>query len=621
MASAHLPTNPVALYWVWWNPFKRLVDFPTTYNVIFLFHAYPPDGEATGGDTGAVELRKPSGTIGTNYNADIATCRARGQKILISVGGAGGQVYITSQARADAFVQSIKDINAGIGGSGTTAAFDGIDWNNFEGVSQGSQGAWMTYAGQQLQNYYGSQLIFTSPPAAFAGGQDVSDRLLLAELYQGGVLDWLCPQYYDPSNLNTEAKIATYSDFYNTAVTVNGSSVQIPRDHIGIGFSCANVATTSRWSFTGAATAYTNAVNAGYAPKGAFNWANHEDTGDQFATTVAPVITNNTTPTILADAFNLSTSSQFTNGAATTAQLTAPSGKTSGADFQAGSINETSNPAASLNLASGKYTELEWCIQATTDSVNATQYEFRVTYNGTQLDTYSVTPKWTIGTPPAPPDITAPTVPQNLNATTASSTQINLTWQASTDAVGVTGYRIYRGGTLLTTSVATSYADTGLTASTLYSYTVSAIDAAGNESAQSTSDSDTTSATPVGDTTAPVLILNNPDPSETVSGTYSFEAFVTDNVGVTSVDFYIGGTLIGTDTTGSSNIFSVSYDTTLKSNGTYLCTAVGYDAAGNSDSEQIAFFISNAGSPPLVPDPPKSCNSLGSVTGVSSITL
>ena len=117
MASYRIPANPVGLYWVYWNPFKRLVDFPTSYNMIFLFHAYPPDGEPVGGTTGAVTLRKPTGTIGTNLNADIATCRARGQKIIVSVGGAGGQVYITSQARANAFVQSIKDMNVGLGGS------------------------------------------------------------------------------------------------------------------------------------------------------------------------------------------------------------------------------------------------------------------------------------------------------------------------------------------------------------------------------------------------------------------------------------------------------------------------------------------------------------------------
>ncbi|MEK9154507.1 MAG: LamG-like jellyroll fold domain-containing protein [Patescibacteria group bacterium] len=102
--------------------------------------------------------------------------------------------------------------------------------------------------------------------------------------------------------------------------------------------------------------------------------------------------------------------------------------------------------------------------------------------------------------PPPPSDTTAPSVPTNLSATAISSTQINLSWIASTDNVGVTGYRIYRGGTQIGTSNTTSYSDTGLSPSTSYSYTVSAYDAANNVSAQSVSASATTQAPPVSTT-------------------------------------------------------------------------------------------------------------------------
>ena len=75
-----------------------------------------------------------------------------------------------------------------------------------------------------------------------------------------------------------------------------------------------------------------------------------------------------------------------------------------------------------------------------------------------------------------------------------SSSQINLSWTASSDNVGVTGYRIYRGGTQVGTSTSTSYSDSELAASTAYSYTVAAYDAAGNLSDQSTAASATTLA-------------------------------------------------------------------------------------------------------------------------------
>src|SRR5450759_42261 len=90
-------------------------------------------------------------------------------------------------------------------------------------------------------------------------------------------------------------------------------------------------------------------------------------------------------------------------------------------------------------------------------------------------------------------DTQSPTVPTGLSATAVSPSQINLAWTASTDNVGVTAYKVYRGGVLIATlGNVTSYSDTGLTASTTYSYTVQACDAVGNCSAQSAAATATT---------------------------------------------------------------------------------------------------------------------------------
>jgi len=103
----------------------------------------------------------------------------------------------------------------------------------------------------------------------------------------------------------------------------------------------------------------------------------------------------------------------------------------------------------------------------------------------------------------APPagDTSAPSVPTGLTASVASSSRINLTWNASTDNVGVTGYRVYLNGTPLATTAGTSFSHTGLTAGTTYSYRVSAYDAASNQSAMTaavsaTTTSSTSTATP-----------------------------------------------------------------------------------------------------------------------------
>src|SRR5207247_2393900 len=88
----------------------------------------------------------------------------------------------------------------------------------------------------------------------------------------------------------------------------------------------------------------------------------------------------------------------------------------------------------------------------------------------------------------AVPDTTPPSAPSNLTATAASSTQINLSWTAATDNVGVTGYLIERCqgagcssfAQVATTTGATTFSDVGLAASTSYSYRVRANDGAGN---------------------------------------------------------------------------------------------------------------------------------------------
>ncbi len=92
----------------------------------------------------------------------------------------------------------------------------------------------------------------------------------------------------------------------------------------------------------------------------------------------------------------------------------------------------------------------------------------------------------TVTVTPAP-DLQPPTIPAIVSAIARSQTQVDLGWTTSTDNVGVAGYQISRNGSVLTVvaSGVTSYADTAVTANTLYSYTIKAYDAAGNLSGAS----------------------------------------------------------------------------------------------------------------------------------------
>lgn len=120
------------------------------------------------------------------------------------------------------------------------------------------------------------------------------------------------------------------------------------------------------------------------------------------------------------------------------------------------------------------------------------------------------------GSSTTPTDTTAPSTPAGLVAAPASSSSIALNWTASTDSTGVTGYKIYRGGTYLKSATAISSSDTGLTASTQYCYQVSAYDAAGNESAKSTQTCAKTTAI------VPGANFKMPDTNQTTSYTNTF---------------------------------------------------------------------------------------------------
>ena len=101
-------------------------------------------------------------------------------------------------------------------------------------------------------------------------------------------------------------------------------------------------------------------------------------------------------------------------------------------------------------------------------------------------------------------DVTPPTVPGSLTVTPIATTQIDRAWTASTDDFLLSGYHIWRDDVQIATTSVLSYADTGLTASTTYSYYVTAYDSFFNESASSTVEATTTLSAPsVTPTTTP----------------------------------------------------------------------------------------------------------------------
>jgi hypothetical protein len=81
----------------------------------------------------------------------------------------------------------------------------------------------------------------------------------------------------------------------------------------------------------------------------------------------------------------------------TTRQLSVPAGKAAG-DFEAGKITDDTNPLASFDPGSAKFSEWEVCLESVSALIaNGDEIEFRLTNGGAELTAYTRTPKWTIG--------------------------------------------------------------------------------------------------------------------------------------------------------------------------------------------------------------------------------
>jgi chitodextrinase len=156
-------------------------------------------------------------------------------------------------------------------------------------------------------------------------------------------------------------------------------------------------------------------------------------------------------------------------------------------------------------------------------------------------------------------DTTPPTAPTSLAATASSSTQIGLTWTASTDNVGVTGYRVERCTGASCTSFAqigtastATFSDSGLAASTSYSYRVRATDAAGNLSTFSNIASATTSSSGGSNITVSVSPRRG---GLTTSQSLSITATLANDTANAGVNWSATGGGIFTSTTSGSAIY------------------------------------------------------------------
>lgn len=310
------------------------------------------------------------------------------------------------------------------------------------------------------------------------------------------------------------------------------------------------------------------------------------------------------------------------------------SGNTSSAAASTIQTRDSTPPTVPANLTavvSGKNIDLQWT--ASSDNVKVQAYRVSRAMNGGPLSLvagvtapstdwtdrtvqsrasycYTVTAVDTSAMASSPSaqscvkaaDVTAPTVPANVMATAQSASQVNVAWNASTDDVAVTAYKVYRsdgGGAakLLPESPTTnSLADRSLAAKTSYSYRISACDAAGNCSAQSAAATVTTPALP--DTTPPKVSIISPAPGSKVSGIISITATASDAAGIGQVAGKVAGVrlqLDGLDVSSelTSPPYSVRYNTKSLPKSSHTVKAIARDAAGNAATSAVVTFTVN----------------------------
>lgn len=261
---------------------------------------------------------------------------------------------------------------------------------------------------------------------------------------------------------------------------------------------------------------------------------------------------------------------------------------------------DTQAPSVPSRLLSGNITQtgftLSWTASA--DSVGVTEYDvykdgtLYTTVTGTSAIitglTIGTTYSMTVKAKDAASNISgasnalsvtildteAPSIPIELVSNKIKKNRFTLSWTASTDNIGVTGYDVYKDGILITTVTDTFTDISGLVPATAYSFTVKAKDSEGNISAESyalqvtTLNDKKTPATPT-DLSVKEITQNSLVLTWTVS---------TDNVGVTGYDVYQNNTFLENVTSTSTSI------TNLKANTEYRFHVKAKDAAGNTST-------------------------------------
>ncbi len=269
-----LPTKVVGVYWTRWNPQIRLASVPQAYNLLYLFAA------TKAGSEGGISWGQ------NDVAADIKTCRGRGQRIILSTGGAGQGIRFGDRAASTRFVDSVVRINTELGGTLTAPAIDGVDFNTFEADATPNTPEYV-WIGLELKRRFGQAFAITSPPAPWSN----VDRVFCKEMLAKGAMDYAAPQFYDGPGLAEPAYIVQRTAEWVRDVAGGDAS------KIVVGFGMENAPNYS--TIDQITSAYQQIKTAHPTIRGAFLWQ-HKTDADRawaFANRAAPLVGATSSPT------------------------------------------------------------------------------------------------------------------------------------------------------------------------------------------------------------------------------------------------------------------------------------------------------------------------------------
>jgi len=272
-----IPARVAGAYWTNWDPLT-LANTSKSYNMLWVFAA------TSTGTSGAVSFGAPISEPMAQLKTDIQARRAAGTCVMLTVGGEGASFYLTNQAQATAFVNSIYSIYAQLGG------FDGIDWD-IENTSM-INSTQLVWIGQQLKAHYGQSFHITwaaADPSWIANGPSA-----VAAMVQGGSLDAVDVMGYDFGQSSESAKISAVESYVNSWVSTTGSASRVI---IGIQLPNADDGATNTFgSYTSDITLWDWAHSTYPTIRGMDIWTAYEDarsnggSGGTFVSQVIPAV-------------------------------------------------------------------------------------------------------------------------------------------------------------------------------------------------------------------------------------------------------------------------------------------------------------------------------------------